>query len=191
MKKYLSIGAFTLAAAMISLPAVAGACWGNNCGDNGNDLELKVENTNKARVINEVNSRSNTGDNLANRNGGIGRIETGGAYSDAMAQTEANDNRTVVECSDCIENAEEMKIENYNRASVVNKVDSEANTGKNEANANKGKTITVKKVKSHPCAPATPVRTVKTDGSGIIKTGDATSYATAVTMVNSNVTRIR
>jgi hypothetical protein len=108
-----------------------------------------------------------------------------------MAQTEANRNRTVVECSDCIENAEEIKVVNRNSASVDNKVESKANTGENEANANESKKVEIKKVKYHPCAPAKPVKTVTTEGRGIIKTGDATSYSTAVTMVNSNVTRIR
>lgn len=190
MKKYLSMGVFALATTAIALPAMAGACWGNHCGDDS-DSRLKTENNNRARVTNNVKSKSNTGYNLANRNGGIGRIDTGNAYSDAMAQTEANTNNTRVECSDCVEDAEELKLKNNNRASASNKVESKANTGKNQANANKGKTVTEKKMQVNPCNPSVSVKKTNNRGSGEIKTGKADSYATAITMLNSNVTRIK
>lgn len=190
MKKYLSMGVFALAATAIALPAMAGACDGNYCEDDS-DSRLKIENNNRAHVTNNVKSKSNTGYNLANRNGGIGRIDTGNAYSDAMAQTEANTNNTEVECSDCVENAEEIKLKNNNRASASNRVESKANTGKNQANANKGKTVTEETVQPDPCEPPVSVKKTSNRGSGEIKTGKADSYATAISMLNSNVTRIK
>ncbi|MFO7806806.1 MAG: hypothetical protein R6V40_00070 [Candidatus Moraniibacteriota bacterium] len=195
MKKYLGAGIFVLASAVIAIPALAGACHNNDDDCNGDDSELnselKIENSNRARVMNNVDSYSNTGNNQANRNSGIGRIETGSAYADAMAQTEANENRTVVECNDCVENIEEMKIKNRNSASVTNNVESVSNTGNNQANANEGKRIETEEEQNDPCEPATPVKTTTTEGRGDIKTGDASSVSTAFTMANSNVTRIR
>lgn len=184
MKKYIGIGIFVLAFSVLTLPALANGYRSSRGSD---DLEIK--NYNRASITNDVESESNTGDNQANRNAGIGRITTGNAVADSLSDTKANENRTVVECSRCLRGTDDIEIKNMNTVRVRSDVEAEADTGDNEANGNKSVTMTYKK-KSY-SRHHKPTRTVETEGRGVIDTGNAQSMATAFTMVNSNVTRIR
>lgn len=185
MKKYIGLGVFALAFSVMVLPAFAEGHRGNR----GND-ELEVKNYNRAYITNNVDSESNTGYNEANRNAGIGRITTGNAVADSLSNTTANENRTVIECTDCLMGIDKMEVKNSNSIRVKNDVEADADTGNNEANSNKSVTVTYKK-KSCRGNYHRPSKVIETEGRGVIQTGNAQSVATAFTTVNSNITRIR
>ena len=87
-----------------------------------------------------------------------------------------------------------IEVNNRNSASVYNKVESNANTGMNQANANGGyKKVIKKRPYGHGDYghKKRPVIKVYGKGKGVIHTGDARSSATAYNVLNSNVTKIK
>lgn len=167
--KYLAV----IPVAAFAFSLVAGPAFASNHGhghrNRGNDIEVK--NRNSAHVVNDVEAKSNTGKNDANRNRRSGRIDTGMADSLASASTTANDNLTRINPG---RRTDDVEVYNSNRARVRNYVDAKSNTGYNDANnnGNRGR------------------RGNRQGGNGIITTGKAVSTAQAVNMLNSNVTRI-
>ncbi|PJA86742.1 MAG: hypothetical protein CO141_03175 [Candidatus Moranbacteria bacterium CG_4_9_14_3_um_filter_42_9] len=123
-----------------------------------------VKSSNWTEVNNNVNAVSNTGKNAAFGVGhiGVGVVKTGDATSVNEVTTVANSNKTKIDCG-C--NGFTI-VKNWNGAEVNNNVNAVSNTGKNLAGG------------------------AGFVGVGVVKTGDAGSGNTVVTMVNSNVTKI-
>lgn len=130
--------------------------------------QTKVEQTNEANVVNNVSTESKTGNNDASFNTtGNTMVQTG----DAVQQTQVTNsmNTSVLNQSDCckqqetnihvsnngafstnhvsVNNTNTTSVNVYQNANVVNNIESEANTGNNDASFN-------------------------TDGDSVIKTGD-------------------
>lgn len=140
-----------------------------NGSESENEVEFKqstttsVVQTNAANVVNTVNSNSSTGGNEANDNtGGDVIIRTGDAKSYATVENNLNQNMATVDCCEAndvevevsgngsdSENDVDLKLETgkalfqTNVANVVNSVNSEAKTGKNEANRSTGGDVTI------------------------------------------------
>ena len=153
---------------------------------------VKIKNTNKAYVNNMVAGASSTGDNSAaggdggkvyddgtGGDGGTGVILSGDADSAAKAKVYANETSTDVTGSDCgcDDTMEVIKVSNYNKAKVNNMVLAASSSGGNSASGGDG-------------------GKVKDDGEGgaggdaVIETGSASSWASAMTVVNSTTTTI-
>ena len=180
MKKYLAIiPVLAVAFAFTVAPAFAG--WSRHDRNrHSSDDRIEVDNWNNVHVHNDVDADSNTGKNDANRNGYLGRIDTGMADSLARAETWANDNETAIN----VGRYDRIEVDNWNNAHVYNDVDADSNTGYNDANSN-GSTKMLPQKRGHHHMPI-----VRNSGRGVINTGDAISTASAVNMLNSNVTRI-
>jgi hypothetical protein len=178
MKKYLAIIP-VLAVAFAFTVAPAFGSYRHYDGRRGSDDKIEVKNWNGAEVMNDIDANSNTGRNDANRNSYLGRINTGAADSLAGAETWANDNQTAIN----VGRYDRIEVENWNGAHVVNDVDAKSNTGDNDAN-NNGSSYYMPRTKNH------HHHMPMISGRGVINTGDAISTASAVNMLNSNVTRI-
>ena len=143
--------------------------------------EVKVEQSNYAEVLNDVQVYSNTGDNEAEDNtGGPVEIETGDAETNVTVSNTLNSNFAQVD-SCCTGDVEakitgngtdsdndidlelenEVKVNQYNDALVLNYVEAKSETGDNEAEDNTG-------------------------GDVSIKTGDAKTTVAVSTTANSN-----
>lgn len=153
--------------------------YGSHHRDRGG--EVNIESENEADIDNNIDVTAKTGDNEAE--GQNARIRTGDAYADSVADTTANSNVTRVGCSRCLSGVKEVSIESENEADVDNNIDVTADTGDNEAE--------VKEEKRHHGGPAT-LHSIgggsHRGGSASIRTGNATAYGDAITLVNSNVT---
>lgn len=165
-----------------------------NGSDSDNEVKLDLETgktlfqTNVASVVNAVNSDAKTGRNEANRStGGDVTIVTGDATAKSDVSTSANSNRAMVggghhndggslsawivgngsdsENDIDLDVVKGLALVQDNLALVVNAVDSDAYTGKNEANDNTG-------------------------GEVVIGTGDAKAEAMVENMVNFNAASI-
>ncbi|MDO8658782.1 MAG: hypothetical protein Q7K55_08625 [Candidatus Levybacteria bacterium] len=164
-----------------------------NGEDSNNTTHVSANNSttvvqsNLSTVINTVYSDANTGKNDANRNtGGDVTINTGDAASTVDLSTKTNVNKADVNnCGGCdgdvkvlisgngadsdnkvgLKSSADTSIYQNNDALVVNTVDSDANTGKNDANRNTGGDVT-------------------------IETGNATSDVDVWTAVNANVATV-
>ena len=211
MKKtiaFVSILAFALSAT----PALA--FWQHN----SNDLDIYVKNSNSATVNNTVTTVADTGSNTANggkatseakskggnatsdANGGDGgSITTGDAGAVSTVDNTVNTNKTKIEipCG-CVKKGDtDIKVKNYNSATVNNTVATVADTGSNTANGGKAKSEarskSAKKSYGHHHAPS-PASNATSDADGgnggDITTGDAGSISDVVNVINSNVTRI-
>lgn len=190
MKKLFKLLAATsilsLALAFTVLPALAGGF------DFDNLRIIKIKNTNKAYVNNMVGAGSDTGSNAAvggdggkvkddgtGGDGGTGVILSGDADSAAKAKVYANETSTEVTGLDCgcDDTKEVIKVSNYNKAKVNNMVLAASSTGGNAAVGGDG-------------------GKVYDDGQGgaggdaIVETGSASSWASAMTVVNSTTTTI-
>lgn len=119
-----------------------------------------VSQSNTANVTNNVTSSSNSGGNNANFNtGGNTSVQTGGAQSVTNVSTAVNANIADVDPCACVDGDLDVKIsgngaDSYNNAavaasntttlkqansaSVTNKVESKANSGRNDADFNTG-----------------------------------------------------
>jgi hypothetical protein len=160
-----------------------------NGSDSDNDIDLEFDNDvdvvqyNQADVRNDVNTRSNTGDNEAddNTNGSVS-IKTGNATTTVGVSTTANSNSAWVSGGEGeggslsalitgngadSENEIDLELENEteltqtNNADILNDVYVKAETGENEAEDNTG-------------------------GAVEIETGDATADVTVDNMANFN-----
>jgi len=145
--------------------------------------DITVSNFNGAVVLNLTGSAANTGGNLAlaNAQGGMiginaglaGGIMTGKATSTALTMNYVNDNWTRID-NECCGQRGDIRVRNANLALVGNATLSVANTGLNGAVANAQNGMG--------CA--------NLAGAGLIKTGNAESWAETANVVNSNTTRI-
>jgi hypothetical protein len=135
--------------------------------------DVEVENENSAYINNDVTAIAKTGDNEIEGRGGV--IRTGGAYADAGVQNTVNTNKTklVVPCVGC---RGDVEVENENRVKLYNDVTAVADTGDNEIEPSRGR---------GGCGGGGSCSCPK------IVTGYAESWATAINVVNTNVTRIR
>lgn len=168
-----------------------------NGSDSNNDVNVEVEHStsvtqsNSADVYNDVNAKSNTGDNKAEDNtGGEVSIETGDADSDVSVTNTLNSNSADVDC--CSNGDVTLEIKNNgsdsdndidydtdsgskdganvyvaqsNYADVTNKVNADAKSGDNKAKDN-------------------------TNGDVTIDTGDASAKVTLSTTANANSAKV-
>lgn len=125
--------------------------------------DVKVEQSNKANVTNNINTSSDTGSNDANYNtNGDVTVRTGDAKSKVEVENMLNSNRASVDCcatSDFdakisgngaqsdndirFNNDKNIKVEQDNDAYVRNDVDAKTNTGKNDAYGNTSGDVTI------------------------------------------------
>lgn len=129
----------------------------------GND-EITVEVTNNAYVKNNLDARTNTGGNRGFT------IRTGDALSQSLSTTTANENDIRLNLD---RHTDDVKVKVRNDGSVHNYLDATANTGNNNSPV----------VSSH--------RGHHHTTGGVINTGNATSATDSLTLLNSNVLRIR
>src|SRR3989344_1487588 len=188
-KKFASaVAAGTLLLNLVT-PAFAGYTF--EVSGNGSDSEsevkfeqkkeVKVDQQNWAEVLNDVKVKANTGDNEANDNtGGKVEIETGDSETNVSVSNVLNSNVAKVDAC-CVKNVEakisgngsdseneielelenEVKLNQYNNAVVLNYVETKSETGDNEAEDN-------------------------TNGDVSIKTGNAKTTVAVSTAANSN-----
>jgi|GEM_PF-4921814 hypothetical protein len=172
-KNIVRISAIVSALAMMlaAAPAFAGAPMHHSSND------VTVTNFNSAYVKNDVEVSASTGGNDANggsfgfSNDG-GMILTGDATAIGAVTNDVNYNETnvSVRCGWCGSSVDDVTVMNANRATVKNYVDVSAKTGYNDANGgNFG---------------------FGNDG-GFIATGSAGAQGDVVSLVNTNITRIR
>jgi hypothetical protein len=167
MKKIITLaGSIALLAAAV-IPAIAagnncensttGAMSTNYCNVN-NTSSVKVENINDALIKNDVKATSNTGGNSASYNTLGGTVHTGNSSLNASVSSVANVNTTTISGGPSasnnnglneitgpysdnrinINNVRALNVENSNTARVDNKVETESNTGDNNADYNTG-----------------------------------------------------
>jgi len=179
MKKAIMIATFTAAFALVALPAFAGRGGGKcgPCGHGGKHKnkccpEVNIESENEAVIINGTLTVANTGLNKVEKTK-RGKIKTGDATAYSWTETHANSNETKVKAP----KRGEVDIESENEAVVINGTATIANTGLNEVEGSKGK--------KRRCGPS------RSSGSGSIKTGGAYADSYTMTMVNSNVTKVK
>lgn len=169
-KKFVSVLAAALLVSANASPVLGATLLvTGNGSDSENEIEFNqasttaVVQTNVATVVNSVSSNSSTGNNEANDNtGGDVVISTGNAKSLTTVENALNQNWATIDCceeddvtvevsgngSDS-ENDVDLDLENTktlfqtNVASVVNEVDSDARTGRNEANRSTGGDVTI------------------------------------------------
>jgi len=118
----------------------------------------RIDQTNTANIVNNVKQNLNTGDNMANKNTGIGDVSTGDVESYSVVANQANENvantgtgsgtAVLTATNDTTGADSKNKVEvnvaltnwmvQNNRANVVNNALINANTGRNEANKNTG-----------------------------------------------------
>lgn len=143
-------------------------------GDSANsDINFNVNNKtsvtqiNNADVYNDVNAKSSTGGNDANRNtGGLVEVSTGDATTEVSVSNSVNTNSADVDC--CAANdvdvlisgngvdtdntvdldmnkrkGPSIEVNQWNTAEVKNKVDAVADTGGNDADRNTGGDVSV------------------------------------------------
>ncbi len=179
MKKIL-IASVVAPMVFAAMPLLASAhFWNFNSG-----TSIVVSNSNSGSVVNNVNTSSNTGSNNANggngKNGGDGgAIFTGDALSVADVETSLNSNKTSIDLCGCVGKIKSVTVGNSNSASVTNNVNTSASTGGNNANGGNGSSWSWFSYHSGSAG----------DG-GFIKSGDAGSQSTVVTVANSNVTKL-
>ena len=161
IKKLATVGA---AGALLLASAVPVFATG---GHHRSNDELNIDQDNDATIINVVETEANTGDNSigGRHSSGSGRISTGDAYADGLVSTEANLNRAEldVRCG-CYD---EVELDQDNDAFVLNKVETEAETGDNSVSGGSSR-------HHH-------------GGGSVIRTGDASALSTVFTVVNKNV----
>jgi len=179
-------------------------CWSSS---------VNVNNYNDAVVANDVNADANTGHN----GGGIASIETGDADSLATAYTDANHNYTQV---NQVARRGRVNVNNHNSMDVVNYVGANANTGHNNgciAGIETGDADAVAVAETEGNTNYTEVNraayrvnvnngnramVINEVGANAntghnsgwlvgVETGNANSTAQSITMVNSNVTKIK
>lgn len=130
------------------------------------DDDLDVSNYNKARINQDVDADSDTGDNRLSR----GDITTGRADALADADIDVNRNEAVVRAGcDCYD---DVTVRNTNRMYIDQDVDADADTGDNSVGSKHSKT------------------TRHSRGGDDIETGEAISSAYGSIVGNVNVTRV-
>jgi len=161
---------------------------GNGSGSH-NDVDLSHTNTtvvdqsNTANISNKIDAKANSGDNQVKGNtGGDVSIDTGSADSKVAVKNTVNTNEANVKCGGCptdvgvqisgngsdsknkvgLDLTNTTRVDQTNNATIDNKVDAKANTGKNNAKDNTG-------------------------GNVSINTGDASAWALVSNKANANV----
>lgn len=193
MKKFAILGvlaiAFALSASLV-FASQRGRDGGCGCNDRrGGDEkccpETNVNANNNADVENIVVPVSNTGVNRIN-GGGKSTIGTGVAYADGLANTTANSSIITV-----VPRLGKVNVNANNGADIDNIVVAVANTGINEIGGGLAVVNSVAdgcckdrrrcgRDHQEPCCP-----------ESTIGTGNATSYGTAMTVVNSSVISVQ
>jgi len=183
-------GAMLLNVAMPALASTEIVISGNGAGSDNQALVSQnstttVTQNNTANVTNNVDADADTGDNDANFNTGGGVvIGTGNATTDISVANALNSNSANVDCcgaSDTnvkisgngaysnnevgLTTANTNVVTQNNNATVNNKIDSDADTGDNDAHSNTGGTV-------------------------LIGTGDATANVSVSTTANVNSAKI-
>ena len=166
MKKILAI--VPVIALVIGFSSMASA--------HSSDPNLAVTNSNKAKVINNISSSSDTGDNFIRGPRGaaaavLGQSSLGTGAASATSQSQTTGNGTSISATaptvgttivrsdgSSISIAPKNNVTNTNTAFVKNNVSSDANSGNN-----------------------------KIIGSAAMTTGDASSSSSSVTLLNSSV----
>jgi hypothetical protein len=139
------------------------------------DDTLSVDNRNSAMIMSNVSATSDSGSNR-----GAGDILTGRADSMATSRVDANYNETVVTAPcDCID---DISVQNTNRATVRQGTSATSDSGGNRS---------IDSSDRHDGWGFCHHDGDDDADGGTITTGDAISTADGVTVVNSNVTRIR
>jgi len=170
MKKILTLTASAALLGLAVLPALATSSAGNNCtnGTTGpfstnnctinNTSSVTVRNYNDAVIINDVESKSNTGGNKADYNTLGGTIYTGNSTNNTTVSSVANIVTTNITGGPAmsgnsgsnnvtgpmsvnnigVRNNLDMLVDNQNTATVLNKVEADSNTGDNSASTNTG-----------------------------------------------------
>jgi len=168
IKRAATIGATAAILLGTAMPAFAGQRY------NRSNDELDVNQHNSAVIINDVDTKADTGDNSVGGgmnfvrslfhggSSGGGRIVTGDALADALVQTTANENSATVDvrCG-CFD---DVDVHQGNHAFVLNDVETKADTGDNSVSGGS-----------------------KWGRGSVIRTGDATAVGTVQTLVNRNV----
>jgi len=155
----------------LATPAFAGITIevSGNGSDSENEVELEYEHevevtqSNYADVQNEIKAEASTGENEAEDNtGGNVEVESGDATTKVTVTNSLNSNVAKVDAC-CVGDVEakisgngtdseneielelenEVKVDQYNDALVINNVDAEAETGENEAEDNTGGSVKV------------------------------------------------
>lgn len=136
----------------------------NNTSNVSTTMNTTVVQSNTADIKNNVTTNANTGGNHANDNtGGDVTVRTGNATSNATVSTQANLNKAVVNNCNCegnatvtisgngtgsrndatLESTRTTDVFQNNAAHVENNVNSNAESGNNDANRNTGGHVTV------------------------------------------------
>ncbi len=141
IKKVATIGATVALLSAAAVPAFAG-----NFSHSGNSTD--IDQKNKATITNDVDSSSNTGKNTGSSSscswlcfGSKGsKVETGNAKTEVSVATVANSNSADVSTCGCQSNkhgknsSNKVDVDQSNKATITNDVDSKSNTGKNTGN---------------------------------------------------------
>ncbi len=206
MKKIIAIGAVL---AMLATATPAGATWWNWGSDPSTTINVTVSNI--ASVVNDVETEAETGDNDAfggsARNyvrggsvddtsavGGDADVDTGDATAFSKVYNDVNYTKTriSVPCSDC-DGDMTANVRVTNNATVVNYVETEAETGDNDADAGSAKNMI--KSRSSSCGwwgfGGGVDDTSATGGDADVSTGDAYADSMVTNLVNTTITRIR
>jgi hypothetical protein len=134
--------------------------------------DVEVENDNHAYINNDVTAIAKTGDNEIEARGGV--IRTGYAIATAGVENTVNTNDTKLRVP-CIGCTGDVEVENDNHVKLLNDVTAVADTGDNEIEPSRGR---------GGCGGGGSC------GCPKIVTGYADSMATAINVVNTNITRI-
>lgn len=182
------LNALTPAAFATTIEVSGNGAYADNVVKVASQNTTVVEQNNTANVNNKVSSSASTGGNSASFNtGGDSVVKTGDAKSDTTIVNDLNTNKAVVEgCGSCaggdvditiekngaysdnivkVADVNETYVSQDNSAKVVNAVNADAKTGKNDANFN-------------------------TNGDSVIVTGDATTNVDVSTKANKNVATV-
>ncbi len=168
-----------------------------------------VVNNNHATVVNNVDTYANTGANTSNGGWASNRIRgshnnnndavgsdgglvvTGNATAGTLVGNAVNSNLTAVNANDC-GCGRNVAVRNHNRAYVVNKVTTEANTGNNGTNGGNANNKVGGGWWYHNGNHNNNNNNDSKGGyAGEINSGSAASHTAVVNVVNSNLTRVR
>lgn len=155
--------------AVLPASAISLEITGNGV-ESENDVEVKVEQktevsqNNDFNVNNHVNTNANTGGNSASKNSnGDVSVDTGDASVSVVVANEGNTNEAVADCCSSLDDVEVLISENgdstdnkveltnknkvqvsqNNSSNIRNDVNSDATSGKNDANRNTGGSVSV------------------------------------------------
>ncbi len=172
------IFAFALTANASFLNWDGGGC--DQCFDSEDECcpSVDVDNHNWSSLNTSAGVTANTGQNTANWNAGLGKIDTGHITGLATVDQQASFNTTEIG----MPSGGSVWVYNDNWSDLTANAGITANTGQNVANGNEGSTV-----ERMPCLPKV---TVTTAGRGVITTGNVNASAGAWQVAGVNMTRV-